>query len=80
MADNAEREELRPYLRGEPVPLAASILVRGGPDTVSLIRSHARRTNRVYCLDGSPLWGVSAFGALDEVGPASAARQPAPDV
>jgi hypothetical protein len=32
-------------------------------------RSHARRTNRVYCLDGSPLWGVSAFGALDEVGP-----------
>ncbi len=71
MADSAEREELRPHLRDEPLPSIASILVRGGPDTVSLIRSHARRTNRLYCLDGSPLWGVSAFGALDAVGPAS---------
>jgi hypothetical protein len=71
VADDPEREDLRLHLRNESLPAAASILVRGGPDTISLIRSHARRTNRLYCLDGSPLWGVSAFGALDEVGPAS---------
>ena len=54
----------------EPLPSIASILVRGGPDTVSLIRSHARG-QIASNLDGSPLWGVSAFGALDAVGPAS---------
>ena len=71
MADPEGREELGPHLRGEDPPAGATILVRGGPDTLSLIRSHARRMNRLYCLDGSPLWGVSVFGALDLVGRAS---------
>jgi hypothetical protein len=68
---DAEREELRQYLRDEALPPLAAVIIRGGPDTLSLIRSHARRTHRLYCLDGDPLWGVSAFGALDATGPAS---------
>ena len=32
---------------------------------------HARRTHRAFSLDGEPLWGVSVFCALDEIGPAS---------
>ena len=71
MAGDTEREELRTHLRNEPLPAATTILVRGGPDTVSLIRAHARRTNRLYCLDGTPLWGVSVFAALDAIGPVS---------
>ena len=38
---------------------------------MSLIRSHARRLNRLYVLDGSDVWGISVFVALDDVGPAS---------
>jgi hypothetical protein len=68
---DAEREELRQYLRHEALPPLTAVIVRGGPDTLSLIRSHVRRTHRLYCLDGDPLWGVSAFGALDATGPAS---------
>lgn len=71
MAGDTEREELRPHLRNEPLPAATTILVRGGPDTVSLIRAHSRRTSRLYSLDGAPLWGVSVFAALDAIGPAS---------
>ena len=47
------------------------MLLRGGPDTVSLLRSHARRLHRLYVLDDDEVWGVSAFVALDDVGPAS---------
>ncbi len=71
MTEVAGREELRPHLRDEPSAPSATVLVRGGPDTISLIRSHARRTHRLYCLDGEPLWGISVFGALDQEGPAS---------
>jgi len=38
---------------------------------VSLLRSHARRTHRLYCLDGRGVWGVSTFAALDADGPTS---------
>lgn len=71
MIEGSGREELRPNLRDEPSPRSATLLVRGGPDVVALIRSHARRTHRLYCLDGAPLWGISVFGALDREGPAS---------
>jgi hypothetical protein len=65
MPNGREREELRPHLRGEPPPSGQAVVVRGGPDTVSLIRSHARRLHRLYCLDGEPLWGVSVFVIRD---------------
>jgi hypothetical protein len=71
LADDPQPEELREHLRAEPAPTVGSVLLRGGPDSVSLLRSHARRTHRLYCLDGAPLWGISVFVALDTDGPAS---------
>ena len=71
MADDSERDELRSQLRAEAAPGEAMVLLRGGPDTVSLLRSHARRTQRLYRLDGVPLFGISVFAALDAEGPAS---------
>jgi hypothetical protein len=65
------RDELRSQLRAETAPADAVVLLRGGPDTVSLLRSHARRTRRLYRLDGVPLFGISVFAALDDEGPAS---------
>jgi hypothetical protein len=41
-----------------PAPAPDTLLLRGGPDTVSLLRNHARRTQRLYCLDGVPLFGI----------------------
>lgn len=55
----------------EPVPDDALVALRGGPDTRSLIASHARRLNRLFLLDGGPLWGISVFVALESTGPAS---------
>lgn len=72
MADGHGREELRSKLRGEAAPAEAVVVLRGGRDTVSLLRTHACRTQRLYCLDGAPMLGVSVFGALDGDGPASA--------
>ena len=66
-----DREDLRLHLRDEVFPSGTILLLRGGPDTPSLIRSHVRRTNRLYCLDGAPLWGISTFAALDDAGPSS---------
>ena len=67
------REDLRARTRsGEPVPDDALVALRGGPDTRSLISSHARRVNRLYVLDGEQVWGISVFVALDPTGPASA--------
>ena len=63
------REELRFRVRSEhPVPDAA-VVIRGGPDTLSLLRSHARRLHRLYVLDGAPVLGVSVFVAGHEIGP-----------
>ena len=49
----------------------AAVVIRGGPDTPSLLRTHARRLNRLYVLDGEDVFGVSVFVAQDEIGPAS---------
>jgi hypothetical protein len=65
------REEIRPHIRDERPSTSDVVIVRGGPDTLAKLATHARRTHRAYCLDGSPLWGVSVFCALDATGPAS---------
>jgi hypothetical protein len=64
-------EELRPYLRDERAPDDTTVVVRGGPDTLAKLAMHARRTHDAYVLDGEPLWGISVYCALDDVGPAS---------
>lgn len=66
-----ERQELRLLLRDELPPADGVIVVRGGPTSIQRLRDHALRTHDAYTLDGSPLWGVSVFCALDDVGPAS---------
>lgn len=69
MTDN--REELRLGVREERPRPDASVVLRGGPDTASLLRSHARRLNRLYTLDGAPVFGVSVFVAFGDIGPSS---------
>jgi hypothetical protein len=72
MTVESDREDLRQRVRsGELPPPDASVVIRGGPDTLSLIRSHARRFQRLYQLDGEPIWGISVFVAVDDIGPAS---------
>jgi hypothetical protein len=66
-----DREELRLRVRDENPPLDASVVLRGGPDTPSLLRSHARRLNRLYMLDSVPVFGVSVFVAYGDIGPTS---------
>ena len=39
--------------------------------TSAKLAEHARRTHAAFALDGEPLWGVSVFCALDDIGPAS---------
>ncbi len=63
-----DREELRNRVRDERPPLDASVVLRGGPDTASLLRSHARRLNRLYVLDGGPVFGISVFVAYGDIG------------
>lgn len=65
------REEQRLRLRSEAAPGPACAVLRGGPDTVDKLRTHAQRTARAWSLDGVPLFGVSVFCALDDIGPAS---------
>jgi len=65
------REELRPHLRDERPPDDSIVIVRGGPSTLAKLAMHARRTQDAYALDSEPLWGISVFCALDDVGPAS---------
>jgi hypothetical protein len=66
------REELRRRVRVDEAPPAdAAIVIRGGPDTLSLLSAHARRLHRAFVLDGEPVFGVSVFVALDDLGPAS---------
>lgn len=66
-----EREEQRDKLRLEPAAAGEQIVVRGGNDTVEKLRANARRTHRAWSLDGKPLFGVSVFCVLDDLGPAS---------
>jgi hypothetical protein len=65
------REELRPRIREERPPRDRVVVVRGGPATLAKLREHAARTHAAYVLDGAPLWGVSVFCALDDIGAAS---------
>jgi hypothetical protein len=59
------RIEQRFRLRAE-LPLSpATVLVRGGPDTLDKLARHARRTARAWSLDGQPLPGISVFAVLD---------------
>ena len=55
------REELRTRIRDELPPADAAVVIRGGPDTPSLLRTHARRLNRLYVLDGEDVFGVSSL-------------------
>jgi hypothetical protein len=66
-----DREELRPRLRAEPSPADTIVVVRGGPANARQLTTHAERTHKAFQLDGVPLWGVSVFAALDDIGPAS---------
>lgn len=71
----ADREELSAHVRGaEQPPLANRLVLRGGPDTLSLLRTHARRLNRLYVLRNEEVYGISVLAALDDVGPMSYAE------
>ncbi|MBN1174994.1 MAG: hypothetical protein JXA67_22740 [Micromonosporaceae bacterium] len=63
--------DLRDFMREEPVPHDATIVVRGGPDTAEKLVAHAERVRRAFVLDGQPVLGISVFAALDDLGPAS---------
>lgn len=71
MSEALDRIEQRDRLRDEPCPHDTIVVVRGGPDTVTKILQHVRRTQQRWALDGRPLMGVSVFCALDLEGPAS---------
>jgi hypothetical protein len=60
-----ERIEQRTRLRAEQPLVAATLIIRGGPDTVDKLRRHAERTERAWALDGVPLLGISVFAVLD---------------
>jgi len=62
----AGRIEQRSRLRAEDAPGDATVVVRGGRDSVEKLRTHALRTARAWSLDGDPLLGVSVFVALDQ--------------
>jgi len=63
--------DLRDFVRAEPTPGDATILVRGGPDTAEKLTTHAERLRRRYVLDREPVLGISVFAALDDIGQAS---------
>jgi len=67
----AGQEDLRPHLRQETLDEAATVVVRGGPDSLTSLTRHVRRTARAFALDGAPVWGISVFAAIDDLGPAS---------
>jgi hypothetical protein len=66
-----ERDELRVHVRAELLDADRTVTLRGGPDNLDKLRRHARRTHRAFELDGAPVYGVSVFCALDDLGPAS---------
>ncbi len=59
------------HVRPEPVADGSLLVVRDGPDTATKLAAHALRAHRAYVLDGEPVFGVSVFAALDDIGPAS---------
>lgn len=71
MPERSARQDLRPHLRDERAPDDSIVVVRGGPTTLAKLAQHARRNHDAYVLDGQPLWGVSVFCALDDLGSSS---------
>ncbi len=71
MTERPAQQDLRPHLRDERPPDDSIVVVRGGPTTLAKLTQHARRTHDAYVLDGQPLWGVSVFCALDDIGSSS---------
>lgn len=71
MTEAQARQELRPHVRDDRAPDDGVVVVRGGPTTLAKLTHHARRTHEAFVLDGRPLWGVSVFCALDDIGPSS---------
>jgi hypothetical protein len=65
------KQELRRHLRLEPRPEDTTVVVRGGRATAVRLATHAQRTRDAFVPDGQPVWGVSVFCALDDIGPAS---------
>lgn len=59
------RIEQRERLRTDGPYDDATVVVRGGRDTIDQLRRHAQRTARAWMLDGAPLLGISVFGVLD---------------
>lgn len=55
----------------EPSPADTIVVVRGGPAKARQLTTHAERTRKAFQLDRVPLWGLSVFAALDDIGPAS---------
>ena len=51
-------------LRAEQPLAGATMVVRGGRDTIDKLRGHALRTARAWSLDGQPLLGISVFAVL----------------
>jgi hypothetical protein len=66
-----ELPDLRDFVRSEPLPPSATLIVRGGPDSVAKLAAHAERLRRAFVLDGAPVLGISVFAASDDIGPAS---------
>ena len=58
MLHMTDRDDLGSHVRNEAAPDAASVVNRGGPDTVAKLRTHAERTHRAFVLDTSPLGTV----------------------
>jgi hypothetical protein len=61
---SAARIEQRMLLRAEQPLAGATMVVRGGRDTIDKLRGHALRTARAWSLDGQPLLGISVFAVL----------------
>jgi len=66
------REDQRPRLRDEPAPDDDAVVIRGGTDSLAKLRAHGLRTQRAWCLDGVPIFGISVFAVMDDIGPGSA--------
>jgi Phage integrase family len=66
MAEDGIPEILAEQRLGHDVPG-----MRGLYAHVSKLAIHACRTHDAYVLDGEPLWGISVYCTLDDVGPAS---------
>lgn len=70
MSPTPNRQDIR-LLRDEEPLGETVVVVRGGPNSIERLLEHAQRTHAAYTLDGEPLWDVSVFCALEDVGPGS---------